>query len=80
MMRDMIAQLAKRIGWVTWYHVTYQFPVPGGTCTGDAVVSVRPWLRQGKNFEELRESLHEQAEDHGCTTMPNITSITRIGA
>lgn len=80
MMRDMIARLAKRLGWVTWYHVTYQFLVAGGTGTCDAVVSVRPWLRKGKVFEELRECLHKNAEPHGCTNTPNIISITRIGA
>ena len=80
MMRNMIAQLAKRLGWVTWYHVTYQFTITGGFGTGDVVVSVCPWLRQGKVFDELREFLHQQAKEHGCTKRPNITSITRIGA
>lgn len=76
-MRELIARLAKRLGWVTWYHITYQHPVPNGLATGDCCISVRPWIRRGESLEEVRKFITELA---GSEVTPSITSITRIGA
>ena len=79
-MHDMIARIAKRLDWATWYHVAYQFPVKNGQATGDLVIQVRPWLRQGDGIKELREYLLKVSAENGCEKTPNIISITRIGA
>lgn len=80
MLRTLLANLAWKLGWVTWYHISYQFPVCGGYATGDLCVSVRPWIRRGETFEKLREYIAQQAAEQGCNCTPNIISITRIGA
>lgn len=77
-MRNLIASIADKIGWVTWYHVVYQWPTPTGLSIADTCLSVRPWLRQGKGIDQLREYLKERVPGLGAT--PNIISITRIGA
>lgn len=80
MLRSLLANLVWKLGWVTWYHICYQFPARGGYVTGDLCVSVRPWIRQGETFEKLREYIAKQAAEQGCNSTPNIISITRIGA
>ncbi len=80
MMKNIIANIAKLLGWVTWYHVSYQFSNSKGMVVGDMIVSIRPWLRQGDSFNELRDYLHKENSKNGCTTIPNIISITRIGS
>lgn len=79
-MRRLIGQVAWALKWKTWYHIVYQFSVDGGTVTADCVVSVRPWLRQGAHFEELREYAKKVAAEHGGKDTPNIIGITKVGA
>lgn len=79
-MRDLIARIARALGWVTWYHVAYQWPNAGSFTTCDGCFSVRPWLRQGETFKNLRDYITKEAKENGCTVTPNIISITRIGA
>lgn len=78
--RDIIASAAKRIGWTTAYHVAYSFPVSNGHATADMTVRIKPWLREGEGFKELRSFLHDESKQSGATAPPNITSITRIGS
>jgi hypothetical protein len=80
-MREAIAWLANKIGWVTWYHITYQFPVSsGGTAICDACISVRPWIRRGESLQDVRKYISAQAIAYGGCSDPNIISLTKIGA
>lgn len=80
-MRNLIAKLAWKLNWKTWYHIAYSFPVAGGgVATCDCVVEIRPWLRHGKIYSELQSYLMEHSAPHGCEKTPNILSITKIGA
>lgn len=78
-MSDIIANIAKLLGWVTWYYVTYQFSTVGGFAQGSISVPVNPWLRVS-NIKDLEKVLYDIALQHGCTNKPNIISITRIGS
>lgn len=78
-MKNLIANLAKLLGWETWYYVTYQFPTSAGIGQGSVSVPVNPWLRVN-NIKDLENVLHDIALQHECTNKPSIVSITKIGA
>jgi hypothetical protein len=77
----MLVKIAKAIGWKTWYHISCTWPIKGGGMgMADLCISVKPWIRQGDGMQQVRQYLFEEAKGNGCTTLPSITSITRIGA
>ena len=75
--RRLLRWTGRKLGLVTWYHVTATYPVSGGKAALSLTCSVRPWLHHD-NFLDLVEYVDSQAgtEKGG---KPNIVSLTRLG-
>ena len=78
-MTNLIAKIAKRLGWKTYYHVVFLYTAEEKLMINDGTACVRPWLRQGETFDNLRAAMNKEALISGITKPGNIISITRIG-
>ena len=75
---DLIAWLAKKMGWHTWYLVSYAYPIPGGGVgMYTFTVSITPWVRQGSTLPDLLNFMEAQLPKG--VKSGNIISLNKIG-
>lgn len=67
-------RIAKRLGITTCYWVGYTYTVPGGYCSGDLSITVRPWLTR-ETMGDVRAEIMRATD---AEAPPVITFIHRI--